>query len=300
MDGLQMVRIGDGGGGGGGGGGGENSKPAWLEGLMEETFFAGCGAHETRRKNEKNIFCLACCLSFCPHCLPSHRSHPLLQVRRYVYHDVVRLVDLQKLIDCSFIQPYTINGAKVIFLKQRTQPSSRSNNRVWKAAAGGGGSTSAPNLCFTCDRILQSPFHFCSLSCKVDHVVCQGGEGLTSMWMSSSSQLEGLRLNSALLDDNDNDNDNDNDEDDDDDHDAPNTRSQPEYYYEGPATRNPSSSNATAETFLKRKKNEGGAGPTTTTTDGGSGSASRTSRFLSVFSLNNSRRKSAPHRAPLS
>jgi hypothetical protein len=55
-------------------------KPAWLEGLMAETFFAACGVHEDRRKNEKNIFCLDCCQSFCPHCLPSHRSHPLLQV----------------------------------------------------------------------------------------------------------------------------------------------------------------------------------------------------------------------------
>lgn len=55
-------------------------KPAWLQGLMGETFFGGCGVHENCRKNEKNIFCLLCCLSICPHCLPSHRSHPLLQV----------------------------------------------------------------------------------------------------------------------------------------------------------------------------------------------------------------------------
>ena len=55
-------------------------KPAWLEGLMGETFFGGCGVHENRRKNEKNVFCLRCCLSICPHCLPSHSSHPLLQV----------------------------------------------------------------------------------------------------------------------------------------------------------------------------------------------------------------------------
>ncbi|KDO77292.1 hypothetical protein CISIN_1g0481581mg, partial [Citrus sinensis] len=54
-------------------------KPAWLQGLMGETFFGGCGVHENCRKNEKNIFCLLCCLSICPHCLPSHRSHPLLQ-----------------------------------------------------------------------------------------------------------------------------------------------------------------------------------------------------------------------------
>ncbi|GMH27757.1 hypothetical protein Nepgr_029600 [Nepenthes gracilis] len=141
--------------------------PAWLQGLTGERFFSGCGVHLNRRKNEKNIFCLACCLSFCPHCLPSHRSHPLLQVRRYVYHDVVRLDDLQKLIDCSYIQPYTINGAKVIFLNQRPQS---------RQCKGG----SSANVCFTCDRILQNPFHFCSLSCKVDHLV-QGGEDLTDI-----------------------------------------------------------------------------------------------------------------------
>lgn len=55
-------------------------KPAWLERLMGETFFGGCGVHQDRRKNEKNVFCLHCCLSICPHCLSSHRSHPLLQV----------------------------------------------------------------------------------------------------------------------------------------------------------------------------------------------------------------------------
>ncbi|RRT33674.1 hypothetical protein B296_00054717 [Ensete ventricosum] len=136
------------------GGGG---MPGWLGALVEESFFVGCGTHENRRKNEKNIFCLGCCSSICPHCVPAHPSHPLLQfrnqekimhvrsqripqasqssefaypgfllgsgfgtanlfhrngedychldqVRRYVYNDVVRLDDLEKLIDCSFVQ----------------------------------------------------------------------------------------------------------------------------------------------------------------------------------------------------
>ena len=61
------------------------TKPVWLEGLMSETFFSSCGIHESRRKSEKNVFCLLCCLSVCPHCLPSHRSHPLLQVNNF-YH----------------------------------------------------------------------------------------------------------------------------------------------------------------------------------------------------------------------
>ncbi|KAF5474578.1 hypothetical protein F2P56_006466 [Juglans regia] len=167
-------------------------KPAWLEGLMAETFFGGCGVHENRRKNEKNVFCLHCCVSICPHCLPSHRSHPLLQVRRYVYHDVVRLGDLEKLIDCSYIQPYTINSAKVIFLNQRPQ------SRSCKGSA---------NICLTCDRILQEPFHFCSLSCKVDHKVYQG-EDLSSILYRfdesdfAISQFEGLQMDgSEIIDD---------------------------------------------------------------------------------------------------
>ncbi|GFQ00867.1 hypothetical protein PHJA_002230600 [Phtheirospermum japonicum] len=162
-------------------------QPAWLQGLMAETFFAPCGVHHNRRKNEKNIFCLNCCLSFCPHCLPSHHpSHPLLQVRRYVYQDVIRLDDLEKIIDCSYIQPYTINSAKVIFLNQRAQS---------KSCKG----LSSGNTCFTCDRILQDPFHFCSLSCKVDHMVYQGGDISSILYRFdvsdfAVSQFEGLRV----------------------------------------------------------------------------------------------------------
>lgn len=167
-------------------------KPAWLEGLIGESFFGICGIHEHKRKNEKNIFCLDCCQSFCPHCLPTHHSHPILQVRRYVYQDVVRLDDLEKLIDCSFVQPYTINSAKVIFLNQRAQ------TRSCKGPA---------NSCFTCDRILQEPFHFCSLSCKVDHMVYQG-EDLSSVLCRfdatdfAFSQFEELRMDgSEFVDD---------------------------------------------------------------------------------------------------
>uniref|UniRef100_A0A0A9DNS7 B box-type domain-containing protein n=1 Tax=Arundo donax TaxID=35708 RepID=A0A0A9DNS7_ARUDO len=136
-------------------------RPGWVGGLVAETFFASCPAHESRKKNEKNIFCLGCCASICPHCAPAHSHHPLLQVRRYVYHDVVRLGDIEKLIDCSYVQSYTINNAKVIFLKPRPQ------SRPFKGSG---------NVCLTCERMLQEPFHFCSLSCKVDHVMTQGGD----------------------------------------------------------------------------------------------------------------------------
>ncbi|KAK7411662.1 hypothetical protein VNO78_03097 [Psophocarpus tetragonolobus] len=133
-----------------------HQKPAWLEALYKQKFFVGCSHHQNAKKNEKNICCLDCCTSICPHCLPSHRFHRLLQVRRYVYHDVVRLEDLQKLIDCTNVQPYTINSAKVVFIKKRPQ------NRQFKGSG---------NYCTSCDRSLQEPFIHCSLGCKVDFVL---------------------------------------------------------------------------------------------------------------------------------
>ncbi|CAK9170988.1 unnamed protein product [Ilex paraguariensis] len=244
-----------------GGGGDMVMKPAWLEGLMAETFFAACGVHENRRKNEKNIFCLDCCQSFCPHCLSYHRSHPLLQVRRYVYQDVVRLDDLEKLIDCSYIQPYTINSAKVIFLNQRAQ------SRSCKGPA---------NSCFTCDRILQEPFNFCSLSCKVDHMVYQGEDLSTILYGFNGSdftfsQFEGLNMDgSELLDD--------------DCQITPNSILDDTLQFRDSSCSNNSMENSgispTSEVAKKKKKGSG---------------------FLPgiVLSLS-SRRKGAPHRSPLS
>ncbi|XP_074590221.1 protein RGF1 INDUCIBLE TRANSCRIPTION FACTOR 1-like [Curcuma longa] len=165
------------------------AMPGWLGRLMEESFFVGCDAHGSRKKSEKNIFCLDCCTSICPHCAPAHPSHPLLQVRRYVYNDVARLEDLERLIDCSYVQPYTINSAKVIFLKPRPQ------SRPFKGSG---------NLCSTCDRILQEPFHFCSLSCKVDHILFKG-EDLSSILFRFNeldfafSRFENLRMDGAEL-----------------------------------------------------------------------------------------------------
>lgn len=133
-------------------------EPAWLEAIFAENFFVSCSIHESAKKNEKNICCLDCCSSICPHCVMSHRLHRLLQIRRYVYHDVVRLDDLEKLIDCSDVQAYTINRAKVIFIKKRPQ------NRPFKGAG---------NYCKSCDRCLQGSFSYCSLGCKVEHLLNQ-------------------------------------------------------------------------------------------------------------------------------
>lgn len=130
--------------------------PRWLQALLTEKFYNACITHEEAKKNEKNVYCLDCCISLCPHCLPPHRSHRLLQIRRYVYHDVVRLDDAAKLIDCSSVQSYTTNSAKVVFLNQRPQT---------RSFRGSG------NFCSTCDRSLQDPYQFCSLSCKINYLL---------------------------------------------------------------------------------------------------------------------------------
>ncbi|KAK6918562.1 PLATZ transcription factor [Dillenia turbinata] len=134
--------------------------PRWLEVLVGEKFFNPCLLHELAKKNEKNIYCLDCCNSICPQCLSPHRSHRLLQIRRYVYHDVIRLDDAEKLIDCAYVQAYINNSAKVIFLNQRPQ------TRPFRGSG---------NICSTCDRSLQDPFLFCSLSCKIHHILRNEG-----------------------------------------------------------------------------------------------------------------------------
>ncbi|KAF8083927.1 hypothetical protein N665_0744s0002 [Sinapis alba] len=130
--------------------------PAWLEVLLKEKFFNACLEHEEEKKNEKKILCIDCCLSICPHCLPSHNSHRLLQIRRYVYNDVLRVEDGSKLMDCSLIQPYITNSSKVVFINERP------HSRQFRGSG---------NFCYTCDRSLQSPYVFCSLSCKISDVI---------------------------------------------------------------------------------------------------------------------------------
>ncbi|KAK6935201.1 PLATZ transcription factor, partial [Dillenia turbinata] len=138
------------------------SIPRWFEPFFEEKFYEPCLIHETSKKNEKNIFCLDCCTSFCPQCVPFHRSHKLLQIRRYMYHDVLKVSDAQKLADCSLVQSYTANSAKVIYIRQRPQ------NRPFKNG----------NNCITCSRNLQDPFFFCSLFCKIQNLITSEGSAL--------------------------------------------------------------------------------------------------------------------------
>ncbi|XP_010271215.1 PREDICTED: uncharacterized protein LOC104607293 [Nelumbo nucifera] len=133
----------------------KKKKPEWLEVLLKSKFFGPCFDHQELKKNEMNVYCVECNRCICQHCLSSsaHYLHLLLQIRRYVYNDVVRLHDMQKHLDCSKVQPYTINGAKVIFLNPRPQSKPSKSN--------------CGSSCLVCERGLTEPNCYCSIACKV-------------------------------------------------------------------------------------------------------------------------------------
>ncbi|GAB2211964.1 hypothetical protein Droror1_Dr00025304 [Drosera rotundifolia] len=146
--------------------------PQWLNALLAESFYGPCLVHDSAKKNERNIFCLDCCSSICTLCLPPHRRHRLLQIRRYVYHDVLRLRDAEKLMDCSLVQSYITNSTKVVFMRPRPV------TRLFRCS---------PNSCITCNRSLQDPNTFCCLSCKIEHLISTQGSIATHL---SEHQME--------------------------------------------------------------------------------------------------------------
>jgi PLATZ transcription factor len=81
-----------------------------------------------------------------------------VQIRRYVYCNVVRSADIQRYIDISGIQNYIVNSTKVVFLESRPQSKTFKPNSTER--------------CRTCRRYLREGCRYCSLYCKVSF--CSG------------------------------------------------------------------------------------------------------------------------------
>eukprot|EP00798_Chlamydomonas_sp_ICE-L_P011191 gene11191-18806_t len=106
------------------------------------------------------FFCTTCSPKgmggLCQHCMDCHANegHQTIQIRRYVYCDVVRAVDISSHLDISGVQVYIVNQANVVFLNHRPQS---------KPAR-----SSSHDSCQTCARQLREGCSFCSLACKVE------------------------------------------------------------------------------------------------------------------------------------
>ncbi|KAF9623442.1 hypothetical protein IFM89_003026 [Coptis chinensis] len=127
----------------------------WLRVLLEKKYFGACYDHQELKKNELNMFCINCKECLCQACVSSktHSLHNVLQIRKYVYHDVVRIKDMNEFFNCSKIQQYINNGSRVVFLNSRLVA------KPLKANEG-------PS-CVRCERSLAEPNRYCSIACKL-------------------------------------------------------------------------------------------------------------------------------------
>ncbi|KAI3518175.1 hypothetical protein L1887_06630 [Cichorium endivia] len=148
--------------------------PPWLEKLLGTAFFSVCRTHGAAARSECNMYCLDCNGdAFCFYCRSSrHKEHQVIQIRRSSYHDVVRVSEIEKVLNINGVQTYVINSARVLFLNERPQPKSG------KAVS---------HICEICGRSLLDALRFCSLGCKVVGIKRNGNTSFMLEDISSSS-----------------------------------------------------------------------------------------------------------------
>ncbi|CAL5059789.1 unnamed protein product [Urochloa decumbens] len=123
--------------------------PAWLKPLLDTKYFEECLHH----KEPHRFFCTVCPgQALCNGCLPNHPDHQVIQIRKLSGHGVVRVSDVEALLDMSGVQPYLLNGHHVVFLNKRRM-----------AGQGRAGEV----RCEECERaLLDVTSRFCSVGCK--------------------------------------------------------------------------------------------------------------------------------------
>ncbi|KAE8790863.1 hypothetical protein D1007_34677 [Hordeum vulgare] len=136
--------------------------PQWLRPMMSARFYTTCKTHpDSRRGGVRTVFCLDCAASgagvgaLCSLCADhDHRGHRVIRVRRSTYSSVLLVSDVRGLLDVDGVQTYVINGARVVFLRERgPQHKHGRNPRTFVNHCG-------------CRRGLSDAFRFCSLGCK--------------------------------------------------------------------------------------------------------------------------------------
>uniref|UniRef100_A0A0E0HY90 Uncharacterized protein n=1 Tax=Oryza nivara TaxID=4536 RepID=A0A0E0HY90_ORYNI len=102
--------------------------PEWLETLLSTHFFLACGAHPASPRTSATssaliLDCPSPSPPFCYYCHSHrHQSHRVIQIRRSSYNNVVRVTEVEDVLDISGVQTYVINSAKVLFLNEHPQP----------------------------------------------------------------------------------------------------------------------------------------------------------------------------------